>query len=107
MGWSVDEFYLSFDSETGYHHLSARTSGTSKAEALAGAQHIYGLYDGKRRFVRKLPEAVSEFSIDADAMQHRGFVRFSFRYEDGGTVLPNDWGGEPLVVGFGAKVLNG
>jgi hypothetical protein len=98
--WWVEELYLNRD-ENGYHHLSARVAGTSEAEALVGAEHVYGLFDGKARFVRKLPTAASDVDYETGIASYRAYVRFSYLDESGETKLPKDWGTEPLIIGPG------
>jgi hypothetical protein len=74
------------------NHVQAKTLGLTKEDALAGAQFVLDLFaKGRLAYIRAMPEAHSdkvnfsktEMMTNTGDIIHQGYVRFSFRCEDG------------------------
>jgi hypothetical protein len=92
------------DQGTDILHLEARLYGLTPDDVLGGAKYILDLFaKGRTAYIRAEPESVSAPNLNTKAIEHRGFVRFSFRLDHGEWHLPDrSHEHEIQIRGFGA-----
>jgi hypothetical protein len=73
----------------GYYPVNCDVRGSSREEALKGAQHILNAYAfGRKAYIRVEPEAVTHPLLDG-GVAHVANVRFSYKLEPGEWSYPN------------------
>lgn len=84
--------------EHGFFNVYATTVGSTLSDAGTAARYVLdALAFGRTAFIRAAPEAHSETSFDTNIVQHRGFVRFSYKLEPGTWHYPDPVIKIPLI----------
>lgn len=74
------QFYYN---EGGWTHVCAESRGDTLEAAVSALKPLLRMAEGKTAFIRVPPSGRSARDFATQKMQHRGWVRFSFKEEPG------------------------